>query len=129
MTIEPNPIVSHEGATPQTEARSELSGNESLDTYTVSFPATALAQQINAALDAELVRIEQAFSTGQYNVSEREAQRAIAVREYRLDHAIAAYREWELSLDKGLTWKKFRTSGDPRREAVRWVIKLVSFGV
>lgn len=128
MTISPNPIVSHEGTVQSTEFRSDLSGGEAVDTYTVSFPADELERQLAIALQAEMTLIEQKFAQGLYSEAERAAQWAIANREYRLDWAIAAYREWSLSRD-GQTWLKFRTAGDPKREAVRWVLKLVSAGV
>jgi hypothetical protein len=129
MIIIPNPIVSHEGTAQSTEFRSDLSGSEAVDTYTVSFPADALLRQFEAAKATEQLMIEQRFGQGLYTEAERAAQLAIAAREYRLEYAIAAYREWQLSVDKGVTWKKLRTSGDPKREAVRWVVKLVSSGV
>lgn len=129
LIIAPNPIVSHEGPSQPNEARTELSGGEAVDTYTVSFPADSLVLQLAKALQAEKDRIQAQFAAGAIAESQRASMTAIAEREYALDWAIAAYREWSLSLDKGKTWKQFRTSGDPKREAVRWVIKLVSFGV
>jgi hypothetical protein len=129
MVVTPNPVVSHEGTTTQSEFTSELSEPEALDTYTVSFPADALERQLTAALRTEEMMIQQRYDQGVITAVERDATLAIARRDYRLDYALSAYQEWYLSRDKGRSWLKFRAVGDPKREAVRWVIKLVSAGV
>jgi hypothetical protein len=129
MVIYPNPVLSHEGTTTRSEFNSELSEPEALDTYTVSFPADALERQLAAALRTEETMIQQRYDQGLITVDDREAKLAIVRRDYRLDYALAAYREWELSRDKGHSWTRFRVVGDPVREAVRWKIVLVSLGV
>lgn len=42
------------------------------------------------------------------------------------DQAIAPNSPWEISRDRGLTWKAYRTSGDPENEAFRVKLTLVS---
>jgi hypothetical protein len=125
MVVSPNPVVSDEGVVAQTEGRSELSGSEALQTYTVSFPTDSFRQNIEDYLAAELGRISASTATPE----QKTTQTSVANKVYRVEEAIAPYREWEISIDDGVTWSRYRTQGDPKREVVRWTIKLISTGI
>jgi hypothetical protein len=125
MVVSPNPVVSDEGVASHTEGRSDLSGNEALQTYTVSFPTDTFAKNLAEYLDVELRRIEDSTATPE----KKTVETAIANKVYKVQEAISPYREWEISLDGGITWRKYRTKGDPKQEVVRWTIVLISAGI
>jgi hypothetical protein len=125
MVITPNPVVSDEGVVSHIEGRSDLSGAEALQTYTVSFPIASFAQNLADYLASQLQSIECSGVSPEYKA----VQTAIANKVYKVQEAIAPYREWELSIDGGATWKKYRTEGDPKQEVVRWTIVLISAGI
>jgi hypothetical protein len=125
MVVSPNPVVSDEGVVPQTEGQSDLSGSEASQTYTVSFPTDSFAKNLSTYLADELARINAGTATAE----QKAMQTAVANKVYKVAEAIAPYREWEISVDGGTTWAKYRTEGDPKREVVRWIIKLISSGI